>query len=181
MNTSNHNPETEQDFDQDMNNDSVVQLYRRVLTTEKAPSHLEGLIFKSYQKTIRPSFWKRWLCRITVDGNWGFNWPVANALAAGVLMGVLLPPLLGEFTGTSGNNKSITDFRGSQPEAQSTSNKQQTEPLTPDIEQNPNRWLERIASLVYEGHLAEAEGELVNFKLKYPHYETPWQEQDGAH
>jgi hypothetical protein len=48
------------DFDDEMNDDQIVQLYRRVLSKETTPVALDKAVFESYKKAFKPPFWKQW-------------------------------------------------------------------------------------------------------------------------
>lgn len=162
---SNSNSNSNEEFEREMANDPIVQLYKRVLKPEPSPAYLDQKILENYRKAFRPPFWKRWFCRENALGDWGFNWPVANALAAGVILGVVIPPVMRQM------DQSSSDLTG---DWQTIRGQQDTKPVSSEtseeIAKNPKLWLEKIAGLIYEGQIEVAERELVQFKQRYPNY-----------
>lgn len=153
MNPSNPNPT---DADDDLVNDPTVLLYHRILSTETTPPSLDKAILENYRRSFKPHFWKRWFYKLNLNGDLGFNWQMAGALAVGLMVGIFVQPPL---------EKSAEDetkaFKGGT-----------TEPVTnnQDVTKNPQIWLAKIADLVYEGDIKQAEQELVKFKQLYPDY-----------
>ena len=152
MNLSNSN---QTDTDAEMDNDQIVQLYRRVLATETTPASLDKAILESYKQAFKPPFWKRWLCKRNLSGELVFNWQIANALAIGLVIGIIIPRIHPEQL-----KPELTKFRGGT-----------TKPVeNQNVTKNPQIWLEKIANLIYEGDIKQAEQELAKFKQQYPDY-----------
>jgi hypothetical protein len=83
---------------------------------------------------------------------------MANALAIGLLIGVVVPRL---YPGQL-NPEAITKYRGAITDVPAVTNQ--------DAAKNPKIWLEKIANLIYDGDIKQAEQELAKFKQQYPDY-----------
>lgn len=94
------------------------------------------------------------------------RWSIPVAVMAGLVVGLMLPSFMALLV------KRDDVMRGGEPTSTvSPTNPTPTEmTFSPEVKQDPTRWLNGIADLVRQGKISAATAELDEFRLRYPNY-----------
>ena len=118
-------------------------------------------------QTKPETWWQRLFgTKTTVRTTGAPRWSIPVAVMAGLVVGLMLPSFMALLV------KRDDVMRGGEPTSTvSPTNPTPTEmTFSPEVKQDPTRWLNGIADLVRQGKISAATAELDDFRLRYPNY-----------
>lgn len=169
------NPD-ERDFDADMRQDPIVNLYSKILTKPKSAQPTPRILNTFRQLTQQESK-RHSRLKDTIPDIFGFfgpssmGWKLPVTLTLGIIVGIAIAPLWHSDVQQLDHkpiDQPVPGFRGD--EKATKPGTLNTHESHTRIERTPEKWLEEIATLVYEGKISQALTQLHLFQAQYPDY-----------